>query len=133
MARLRGFTLIELVMVLVILGIIAAVAVPTFFNLQNDAREASCKGGLGGLRSGVAIWYAKEAASGTAAWPTLAELTAATGGVMAGGIVPDNPYTESNSVLAGASETANTAAGWIYDVNTGRIWSSASDTQGSGF
>jgi len=129
----KSFTLIELVMVMVILGILAAVAIPTFFNLQDEAKEASVKGGLGGLRSGISIWYAKTAASGTAAWPTLAEMTQETNGVMASGQIPDNPYTNSDSLVAGVVEAANSAAGWIYDVNTGRIWSSADETQSSGF
>jgi len=133
MQKSRGFTLIELIMVVVILGILAAVAIPTFFNLQGDAKVAAVKGALGGLRSGISIWYAKEAASGTAGWPSLAELTATDGGVMAGGQIPENPYTRAKSIVAGVSETANTAAGWIYDANTGRIWSSADETQGSGF
>jgi len=129
----KSFTLIELVMVMVILGILAAVAIPTFIDLRDEAKEASVKGGLGGLRSGISIWYAKEAASGAAAWPTLTEMTQATNGVMSGGRITDNPYTNSANIVAGAAETANTAAGWIYDASTGRIWSSADETQGSGF
>lgn len=54
----RGFTLIELVMVIVILGILSAVAIPKFVDLSGNAQKAAVQGVAGALGSADAINYA---------------------------------------------------------------------------
>ncbi|MCF7805803.1 MAG: type II secretion system GspH family protein [Candidatus Marinimicrobia bacterium] len=95
----NGFTLIELVMVVLILGIMAAVAIPRFVGLQDSTKVALFKGATGSLVSGLGTAYALKGGE----YPTLTELV-------------DNSYTakdgeEQNIMDASDFELSQTSPG----------------------
>jgi len=78
----KGFTLIELIIVIILLGLISATAIPYYLNIQKEAKIAVVKGELAAIRGGLELAHAKILASGINTgpdgtnpdWPTLEEL-----------------------------------------------------------
>jgi MSHA pilin protein MshA len=74
----QGFTLIELVVVIIILGILAVTAAPKFMNLQSDARVSALQGVKGAIQSANTLVYSKAALAGLEQSTTVTDVTIAT-------------------------------------------------------
>ncbi len=118
----RGFTLVEILIVVVILGILAAIVVPQFTNAANDARAGNLATQLKSLQNQIELY----AAQNNGAYPDLsADWTALTGG----NYIKDEPlnpaFPGDNTAKASVGESA-TAATW-GSATTAWVWNSADE------
>jgi general secretion pathway protein G len=135
----RGFTLVEILIVVIILGILAAIVIPQFTNASNDARNSSVQSTLQTMRSQIELFKIQHADTPPAATaltivmpgktnPTDTTQVAATGTL--GPYLqtfPVNPINGFNTVV----NAAGTAAGWVYTVTGTQYTVAATDTAGT--
>ena len=81
MNKVRGFTLIELVVTVVLLGILSVIAAPKFLGLQSDERAAALKGLKGSMEGAVSIVYGKAAIAGVENLPASGGLNTVVEGI----------------------------------------------------
>jgi prepilin-type N-terminal cleavage/methylation domain-containing protein len=125
----RGFTLIELIAVIVVLAILAGVALPKYFDYASQARISATKGTLGGMRAGIANFYANASLTGTARYPTYAEFS--TVGTVMQEPFPPNPFNNSVAIRdadgtwVSGNPPITGAQGWAYDETSGKVWANS--------
>lgn len=115
----KGFTLIELIIVIVVLGILAVTAAPQFFNFSSDARESTVKGLQGAVNGAKDIVYGKAAIAGVEA--------AATDTVDGVDVVYGYPAATDTALLAA---TNISSADWTFVNGTGTA-AAATPAEGS--
>ncbi len=150
MQKTKGFTLIELMIVVAIVGILAAIAVPKFADLVRKANEGATKGNLGAIRSAVTIYYAEQ--SGVFPNPSV-DGTDATFGSLGGTLTmvngmflskmpnsncpPYHPASNSTTIAWGSATDLTVPGGWGYQVSltpaagqqsTGSVWVNCTHT-----
>jgi prepilin-type N-terminal cleavage/methylation domain-containing protein len=128
--RLAGFTLIELMIVVAIIGILAAIAIPRFGQMLEKSKEGQTKGNLNSIHSAASIYYGDQ----KGVWPT----TLDTGGPFAfslyldylGGVKVTGLYVAGSTsprgslvtmTLQGSAPTAS-STGWLYDSGNGAVY-----------
>jgi len=134
----KGFTLIELIIIIVVIGILSTVGFEKYQRLDVEAQKSVCRTALGNLRSGISIYEAYGAVTiGIASWPELD--TISTPGIVMMHDIPVNPFqSEANapdSIVEGLTPgvIVGTRGGWAYKPSTGEIWPNTSTTiPGSG-
>ena len=139
-----GFTLVEILIVVIILGILAAIVIPQFTNASQDARESALLSQLQTLRSQIELYKLQHmdklpnlVGASPACWTQLTTKTDSSGAASAAPkafgpymqSAPSNPINGLSNVVDGntALAAATSDCGFIFDyattgVGTGRIW-----------
>jgi general secretion pathway protein G len=142
--RNKGFTLIEILIVVIILGILAAIVIPQFSNASTSAKTSAVLSTAQSLRQQVALYKLQhndklpDGSTSAKFWTAMTTQTDSTGTAYAAGAPdgPFGPYMQSipanslnqSTVVFDSAQTfpgaVGTACGWVYDYTggTGRVW-----------
>jgi prepilin-type N-terminal cleavage/methylation domain-containing protein len=126
----RGFTLIELMIVVAIIGILAAIALPRFSQMLEKSNEAQTKGNLNSIHSAATIYYGDQ----KGIWPTtlstystylFSQYLDNVGGVKVTGAFvagASSPRGTIVTMTTQASVPTASGTGWLYDSSNGEFY-----------
>ncbi len=125
----KGFTLVEILIVVVILGILAAIVIPQFTDASTEARESSLMSDLQTMRSQIELYKIQhsDALPGAASASFELCMTGQTDILGVAGIgygpylqkIPTNPFNDSNDVAVTGSLGSDTTKGWFFNIISG--------------
>lgn len=153
MRKNRGFTLVEILIVVIILGILAAIVIPQFTNASDDARASSLASDLQTMRGQLELYKVQhlerypnidDAGNADASVANfkdrLTERTTQAGAIDPAGTLgpylqafPKNPYvdpTVQDVVVFGTAGTPEADAGWVFDTANGKLSPADADHAG---
>jgi len=132
MIRLKenGFTLVELMIVVAIIGILSVIAIPRFAQMLEKSREGATKGNLAGIKSAISIYYGDK----QGIWPTTLQsfsgyafskyldniLAVKVTGAFVGGT--SSPVGSLVTMTAASSVPTGSGTGWMYDSSYGNVY-----------
>jgi general secretion pathway protein G len=129
----KGFTLIELMIVVAIIGILAAIAIPKFAELIRKSNEGASKGNLGSIRGALSIYYGDMEGQ----YPSDMTSLTINGKYLASIPTAKAPNYHGDTTLISNVTAANDAGGWAYNntvgnANFGNIWVNCTHTDTKG-